>query len=128
MGKSGSEIYEELRLRAAAAPLSELLPLLLSLSQILKNRELEKWVRLELNGYYNVNPALTEDVIVPEYRTVAGEHTDEYGRPLLITDPKLSFVNEDRLRNGVSELERLSGRDEMVSIRNPVSAQLLRQY
>jgi hypothetical protein len=90
-------------------PLSKLLPKALQFSQEIKDVEFEKWIRLELHGYWNTNPALTEDTIVPEYRTVTGYYTDDYGSVLSITDPKIAFDNEVRLRFGVVEIEGILG-------------------
>ena len=77
-------------------PLSKSLPMVLRLSQSIDASDLEKWIRLELNGYFNTNPALTEEVIVPEYRTVAGHHSDDYGRPLVIKDRDFGIREHDK--------------------------------
>ena len=60
---------------------------------------------------------MTHDVVVPEYRTVGGQWYDEFGRVFLVTDPKLGFVNETRLRPGVEELEGFVGKTGVPSIR-----------
>ena len=46
--------------------------------------------------------------VIPEYREVAGLWYDYYGRPLMISDPNLSFINQLRLRQGVTELEGIA--------------------
>lgn len=104
-----SFLYNELMMMIDEAPLSKLLPKVLRIAQELHDSELEKWVRLELHGYWNTNPALTEDTIVPKYRTVSGYYTDDFGRQFLLSDSRLSFVNEIRLRFGVVELEGMTG-------------------
>ena len=89
--------------------LSKSLSKILRVSQEINDNELEKWIRLELHGYWNTNPALTEDVVVSKYRTVTGYYTDDFGRILSITNSDLQFVNEIRLRFGVVELEGYLG-------------------
>ena len=101
--------YEELIATVDALELSKLLPKVLRISQELHDSEFEKWIRLELHGYWDTNPALTNDTIVPKYRTVVGYYTDDYGRPLIIKDHRLAFVNEIRLRFGVVEMEGIIG-------------------
>lgn len=39
---------------------------------------------------------------------MVGRHMDGFKRPLHISDPNLSFINETRLRHRVKELERLA--------------------
>ena len=70
---------------------------------------------------------MSEDITVPEYRTVVGQHRDLYGRVLQL-EPDLSFVNETRLRNGVEELEHLVHTKEMVSIHDPEMCQIIRDH
>src|SRR4030043_1349614 len=98
------KLYNEI-LRDLRSPksLSEILSSVLILSKKIKDKELEEWTQLEMSGYVSANPAMTDDVTVPEYRTVPGQYNDIYGRPLIITDPKLQFVNEYRLRPGGPE-------------------------
>ena len=45
-----------------------------------------------------------------QYRTVIGEWVDAYGRPLVIEDPGLTFINQTRIREGVGELESFVGK------------------
>lgn len=112
---------------APSIELSRLLNYLIDFSHKIGEKDLEKWSRLELNGYYVENGMTNKDV-VPEYRTLPGQHMDEYGRPLIVTDPKLGFVNETRLRNGVKELEELASRKEMLFIRDMEMSQILRDH
>lgn len=108
MKKNTKELYNELLedLRTSK-PLSKILPSVLLIAKKIGDADLEKWALLELNGYFSHNNALTKEVVVPDYRTVPGQYHDIHDRPLIIQDPKLQFVNEYRLRHGVSELEEL---------------------
>jgi hypothetical protein len=121
MSRSAAELYGAISDKLGSAPLSQTLPHVLILARRLKHLELEKWVRLEMNGYLRGNPAMTEDVTVPEYRTVAGQRSDEFGRPLIISDPQLQFISEERVRMGVQELEHLARGTNMLTIRTPAS-------
>lgn len=96
------------------AELSRTLPYALRLAQKVGNKDFEKWCRLELNGYYDRNGMAGDDE-VPKHRTVVGRHADALGRPFMIEDPSLTFVNESRLRNGVKELERFAEAKEMIA-------------
>lgn len=96
--------------------LSAIFPSILILAKQIKDKELEKWVLLEMNGYLNTNPSLTEDIKVPSYRIVPGQFYDLYNRPLIITDPKLSFINEYRLRQSIKEIEEMSKTEGLMSI------------
>jgi uncharacterized protein (TIGR02391 family) len=96
--------------------LSNIFPSALILSNMVNNKELVKWIQLEMNGYFNTNPALTQEVVVPEYRIVPGQYHDVLGRPLIITDPKMRFVNEYRLRHSALELEKLAESKDFISI------------
>ena len=90
---------------------------------------LKKWACLELEGYYASNKYLKEDVVVPEYREVPGEYRDAYGRPLLIEDPELGFVNTTRLRNSVAELETiLDTAKRNLIIRDPHAFQIIKEH
>lgn len=104
-----SSQYNELMRMIDEAPLSKTLAKVLRITQELRDLEFEKWVRLELHGYWDTNSALTEDTVVPKYRTVPGYYTDDFGRRFMPTDPELSYINEIRLRFGIIELEGLTG-------------------
>jgi hypothetical protein len=125
MTKSIIAMYNNLLAIVTSKPLSQVLPLALQMARALGNKEFEKWARLEINGYFDTNPSLDDSTIVPKYRTVCGQHSDEYGRPLVIQDPTLQIINEDRLRYGVAELEKMEKRDEALSIQNPYTAKLI---
>lgn len=70
---------------------------------------------------------MTNDVVVPEYRTVVGQYSDIYGRPFLIREPKLQFINQYRLRNGIDELEKLSNGSEFIYIQDDELIQKIRE-
>jgi len=119
-----NEILQNLRI---SKNLSKILPSAFILSKKIEDKELEKWMQLEMSGYFNSNPALTEEVIVPEYRIVPGQYYDIYRRPLIISDPKLRFVNEYRLRHGISELEKLSRSSKLLTIQDPSFLKLIKE-
>jgi len=119
-----NEILENLRI---SKELSTILPSVLILAKQLQDKELEKWTELEMNSYYKYNKALTEEVVVPEYRTVAGQYYDMYNRPFIITDPELKFVNEYRLRHSVSELEQLSQSEKFLSLQDQTFTDLIKE-
>lgn len=90
-------------------------------------KDLERWLRLELGGYYSSNSAMEKSTVVPEYRTVVGEHADLFGRTLVVP-ADLSFVAETRLRNGVEELESLMASRHTVVIHDPSMCELIRKH
>ena len=71
---------------------------------------------------------MTDSTIVPEYRTVSGEWFDDYNRRLVLSDPKLAFVNETRLRLGAAELESYVGVTGVLALPNPDHAALIREH
>ena len=99
---------EEIIAEAKHGPLASVFPQALWLAHNAGAQALELWLRLELGGYVDSNEAMTDDVTVPEYRTVAGTWHDEYGRPLILNDPDLAFVNEIPFRSAISEVESLA--------------------
>ncbi len=108
-------------------PLSDSLSKALRLSQKIHSKDFEKWCRLELGGYFDSNLAMDENVIVPEYRTVVGQHYDYYGRPLILKED-LSFVNETRLRYGVLQLENLFNARDTVVMHDSHTCSLIKQH
>lgn len=126
MNKSSLTLYQDLLGQTNTAPLSQTMPIALRLARELKQTDFEKWLRLEIGGYFNTNSALTNDVKVPEYRNVAGQHLDKYGRPIAVSS-KLQFVNSVPLRNGIDELEKLASGTEMLTVQNPVSIEFFRE-
>lgn len=89
-------------------PLSRSLPAALRIATAIADEDWIYWIKLELMGYLADNPAMKQDTIVPEYRGVAGVWHDDYGRALALDDPNLAFINELRLRQGVTELEGIA--------------------
>lgn len=107
---------------------SRILEKVIEIADINNDENLRKWAYLELEGYYASNKYMTEEDVVPEYREVAGEHRDAYGRPLIIRDPKHNFVNTVRLRQSVVELESLSKRsEELLSIKDPRTCRIIEE-
>jgi len=119
------QLYNEIVEGAKINDLSKVLPSVLIFSKQIRDKPLEKWAELELNSYFNSNKALTNEVIVPEYRIVAGQYHDVYNRPLIIKNPNLQFVGEYRLRNSVSELEKLSQSENLITIRDTNFTELI---
>ncbi len=126
MNRSVSILYQDLLRQANSAPLSHTLPTALRLARELKQTDFEKWLRLEIGGYFNSNSAMSDDVKVPEYRNVAGQHLDRYERPLVIP-AKLQFVNSIPLRNGIDELEKLVSKTDMLIIQDSVSIEFFKE-
>ncbi len=122
-----TRLADEIDRTVGTAPLSEILPKVIQLGNAIDDPELVKWARLEYEGYTCENRAMDESVIVPEYRTVPGRYYDSSGNVLHIEDPDLQFVNEDRLRYGVSELEQLGRRADEVKIQNPGMIDIMRK-
>ena len=100
---AASSLLQWLLANAPTKDLSETLPKALRLAQMLGDKDFEKWILCELTGYSPGTMAAAD--MVPEYRIIPIRHLDVYNRPLLIEDPDLAFVNQDRFRFGVRELE-----------------------
>jgi len=118
--------YEDLVDNVAAQALSQSLPRVLTVATSIRDDSLATLVKLELMGYWEDNPEMSADVVVPEYRTVAGNWYDDYGRRFLVQDEKIAFVNEIRLRQGVAELEGYSTATQVLSMRQPSYAEAIR--
>ena len=108
-------------------PLSQAVANGLRFSDAAGDTHFTKWCRLELAGYWGSNPVMTEDTVVPEYRSVAGQHADVYGR-ILVLEADLSFVGETRVRNGIEELEALIGTRETIVIHDPKMCKLIKDH
>jgi hypothetical protein len=100
--------YDQLLTLIEQQPLSRSLPAALRIANSITDEEWASWIKLELMGYLADNPAMREQTAVPEYRAVPGLWYDDYGRSLAINDPGLAFINELRLRQGVTELESIA--------------------
>lgn len=120
--------FERLLTVVEEQPLSRSLPAALRIATAIGDAELASWIRLELMGYLSDNPAMTEHTVVPEYRSVAGQWRDDYGRPLVVNDPNLGFINETRLRLGVSELEGIAGGTRMLAMRLTDFSEMIRKH
>lgn len=121
-------VVENLLRQAQDLPLSKSLSSTLRAAVRVGDTRLVIWARLELLGYVRDNPAMTDDTVVPEYRSVTGDWLDEFGRQLTITDPRLAFVNEIRLRFGVPELESLVGNTGVIALRLPDFSEVIREH
>lgn len=119
-------LIDDILEKSTELELSAVLPKVLTLAKQLNDKDFEKWILLETSGYFNTNPALTDEVIVPDYRKVPGQYHDKYGRPLIIDDPVLFQINNYPIREGVAELESNSKKDGLLSFRNPVAMETLK--
>ena len=118
---------EKVRNLLASAPLSKAMRAALRLVRKVGASDVERWLRLELGGYYASNSAMDEDVVVPQYRTVVGQHVDLFGR-MFVVPPDLAIVNETRLRNSVEELEALKEGPDMLVVHDPHMCELIREH
>lgn len=111
--------FDDLITKIESEPLSKVLPAVMRITYPINNTKLQQWLKLEMNGYFTPNPALTGDVTVPEYRTVSGQHSDDFGRRLEFEEGESNFVNTTILRYGVSDLECMFEKGGSFSIRDP---------
>jgi hypothetical protein len=125
--KNNNKYIDDLITSATQNSLSKVLPSVLAFALKTKNTNLEKWVRLELGGYYSSNKALKDEDVVPEYRAIAGYYANQFGRRYLVNDPELQFINEDRLRNGVAELEKMSEANNPLNYSNPGTLEIIKR-
>lgn len=112
---------------AQSKDLQKTIPVVLHLVRGRGLDDIERWLKLELNGYWNSNPALTDDTEVPEYRQVVGQHFDDYGRPLVIPQNDLQFVNTTRVRWGVIELEQMQKKGGLYSIQDSYMIEVIKE-
>ena len=107
----------------ADRPVSETLTYLILFAQLIGDDALERWAKLESDGYLASNPALRDDDVLPEYRSVTGLYRDSWGRPLIIQDPKTAaIVQNEILRADFDNLAVDSPVDRLD--RNPLSVRL----
>jgi hypothetical protein len=125
--RTGSNAVEALLTTIEQQPLSRSLVTVLRTAGEIGDDGFAAWVKLELMGYLSGNAAMTKDVIVPEYRAVSGLWYDDFGRPLVIDDPTLDFVNEIRLRYGAAELEGAASATDVLSMRENKLAEIIQQ-
>jgi hypothetical protein len=119
------ELREWLRQHAYDRPLTQLLPRVRRLAQIMKNTEVQRWANMELLGYSRENGMRDGDV-VPKYRTVVGLYRDHYDR-ILQLDADMSFVNEYRFRTDVAMLEEFAGQEDFQNISDPAFLEKIRR-
>jgi len=112
-------LIEDIIQKVSDLEISAVLPKILTIAKQLEDKDFEKWLLLEANGYFNTNPALTKDVEVPKYRKVAGQYSDKYGIPIIIEDPILYPASNYPMREGVAELEDFSKKRGRLLFRNP---------
>lgn len=88
---------------------------------------LSSWLQLELDSYYSSNSAMSEAITVPEYRTVVGAHYNDFGQRWHL-DAEFSFINEMRLREGVSQLEDLRDSRQTCALQDPTLIELIAEH
>lgn len=103
------------------------LSIALRIANLIGDDELISWIRLELMGYLAENPAMTENTVVPPYRTVPGQWYDDYDRPFVVEDPKLTFINEIRLHQGATELQGLGTAKSSLAVRQMELSDIIRR-
>ena len=121
-------LINEILETASKKELSSLMTDALTVSKLIKDKEFEKWILLETGGYFNTNPALTNEIRVPEYRRLPGQYHDKFGRPLIINDPELfQLISNYPVLEGIAELEGFAKKDGFLTFRNPKSTQFLKE-
>ena len=109
--------------------LAQLLPRVVRFAQRSGNPELAQWARLELLGYVPDNPAMTDAVTIPNYRSVPGHWRDEYQRALKVKQSDIAnVINQMMLRQPVGELEELAKSNGLLAMPDPVAAAALRAH
>lgn len=98
--------------------LSDILLAVIGFAKKTKNIELERWAKLELHGWTEENGMFATEFI-PEYRSVPILHYDQYGRPLIVRQKDLNFINETRIRSEIREIEgEISKGYDMIYVHN----------
>lgn len=120
-------LIEEILSKVSELELSAVMPKILTVAKQLDDKDFENWILLETSGYFNTNPAMTDDVIVPDYRKVPGQFHDKHGRPFIIDNPILFEINNYPIRESVVELEDSSKKEGLLSFRNPFAMDIIRQ-
>jgi hypothetical protein len=108
-------------------PLSKAFRKALAFAHERKADELISWLQLEIDGYYPSNVAMTDNVVVPQYRTVVGAHYNDFGQRFQ-PPPQLWFMNEMRLRNGVEELEAWRDSRQTIVLQDMNTIELFAQH
>lgn len=101
----------------------------LKLAQRLGANEIVHWARLEIGGYYNQNPYVTDTDTVPAYRQIRIHYRTKHNRPLIVSNPKQDFINNYELRFNVAELEKLSDSEQdFFMVDDPPHTEFARAY
>ncbi|MGE0568701.1 MAG: TIR domain-containing protein [Bacteroidia bacterium] len=111
------KIYNSILDNINSRPLSETFIDIIKFTKSKENIDLQRWVKLEANGYIDTNSAFRGDD-VPDYRKVAGQYCDTYGRPLTFEDPALEFFNHYPIRNAIVELEEYAKAKSLVQLKD----------
>lgn len=101
---------------ASTEPLSTLLLSSLVLAKSICSDEFERWLKLEISGYYNTNPTFEDDVIVPNYRMIPGYYEDENSNRI-----NFGFLTHYPIREGVKDLEKQVEKNSWMSIVSPIT-------
>jgi hypothetical protein len=112
------EICDYLRRNVVDAPLSKLLPRFVALCKARGKPELERWARLELEGYWTTNPAFSRKTKIPEYRNVRHLYFGEDGAQIVFTNPKMKWMNSLPLHFAVESLERWAAEEGNIALQN----------
>jgi hypothetical protein len=93
-------------LLSASPPVSAILRMCRTISQLLQIDQENRWISLELDGYVREHQSqeqLYQEV--PPYRRVRLIFRDDYGNMVPIVDPRLEFIERYPIGNPVGELE-----------------------
>jgi hypothetical protein len=118
--------YHALLSIAEEQALSRSLPAALRIATTIPDEKWTSWIKLELMGYFDTNPEMKQDTVVPEYRETSGLWYDDYGRMLKLDNLDFAFINHIRLRQGVTELEGIAAAAGTLALREMDFAGVIR--
>jgi len=118
------DLCKQILAESATAPITTLLNNLRILAINQNDAELDRWVQLELHGYFVENAAYKEGDVVPNWRIVGGQWRDHIGRPF-ITEAHLDFINHIPLKHGAAELEHLADGKGILELPDADSAKFI---
>jgi AbiTii len=121
---SGPALLAWLLSHAPSKDLSETLPVALRLAHKIGDKDFERWVRFEINGYNQ--DQMIEGESVPEYRNVPDRYVDRY-KEMAPYYPDIPALNVCRMWNGVRELEHHSKTNGEMTIRDPDVLGMIRE-